>query len=100
MKEIADNKESKIPVIKAIVPPETPGTISAVPIQIPFKNKYQYSKIDFGPGEAMKAYFQDFEFEALSFLVFFKFTARFLGMHRDIFSSQTNNSFLLSTIKK
>ena len=30
---------SYIPVIKAIVPPETPGTTSAAPIAIPFKIK-------------------------------------------------------------
>ena len=28
-----------IPVIKAIVPPETPGIISAIPMKIPFKYK-------------------------------------------------------------
>ncbi len=28
-----------IPVIKAIVPPETPGIISAIPIKTPFKYK-------------------------------------------------------------
>ena len=30
---------SYIPVMKAIVPPETPGMISAIPIKIPFKYK-------------------------------------------------------------
>ena len=30
---------SYIPVIKAIVPPETPGIISAIPIKTPFKYK-------------------------------------------------------------
>ena len=30
---------SYIPVIKAIVPPETPGIISAIPMKKPFKNK-------------------------------------------------------------
>ena len=30
---------SYMPVIKAIVPPETPGIISAIPMKIPFKYK-------------------------------------------------------------
>ena len=35
---IAFIKRSYLPVIKAIVPPETPGTISADPIKRPLKN--------------------------------------------------------------
>ena len=33
------NNSSYMPEIKAIVPPETPGTTSAAPIAIPFKDK-------------------------------------------------------------
>ena len=34
---IPSNSGSKIPVINAIVPPDTPGTTSAAPIAIPLK---------------------------------------------------------------
>ena len=32
-------KRSKIPVIRAIVPPETPGITLAAPMAIPLKNR-------------------------------------------------------------
>ena len=40
------NNSSYIPVINAIVPPETPGTISAAPIAIPLSNNFKYSDFD------------------------------------------------------
>ena len=34
--EILDKRRSYIPIISAIVPPDSPGTIFAVPMKIPF----------------------------------------------------------------
>ena len=44
-----------MPVMKAIVPPETPGTISAVPIASPFPKRVRASLVDFGPGALFQA---------------------------------------------
>ena len=44
-----------MPVMKAIVPPETPGTISAVPITSPFPKRMRASLVDFGPGVLFQA---------------------------------------------
>ena len=46
-----------MPEIKATVPPETPGTISAVPMQKPFKNRIAWSEYVTGPEEAIQAFF-------------------------------------------
>ena len=44
-----------MPVMKAIVPPETPGMISAVPIKSPFPKRVRVSLVDFGPGALFQA---------------------------------------------
>ena len=44
-----------MPVMKAIVPPETPGMMSAVPIASPFPKRVRASLIDFGPGALFHA---------------------------------------------
>ena len=44
-----------MPVMKAIVPPETPGMMSAVPIASPFPKRVRASLVDFGPGALFQA---------------------------------------------
>ena len=44
-----------MPVMKAIVPPETPGMMSAVPIASPFPKRVRAFLIDFGPGALFQA---------------------------------------------
>ena len=44
-----------MPVMKAIVPPETPGMMSAVPIASPFPKRVRAALVDFGPGALFQA---------------------------------------------
>ena len=44
-----------MPVMKAIVPPETPGMMSEAPIASPFQKRVRTSLVDFGPGALFHA---------------------------------------------
>ena len=78
-----------MPDIKATVPPETPGTISAVPMKTPFKNRVTCSEYLTGPGEAIQAFLHVSGLEAKAEFCSF-FSVGFLGIRSKILLRQDN----------
>ncbi len=78
-----------MPDIKATVPPETPGTISAVPMKTPFKNRFACSEYLTGPGEAIQAFLHVSGLEAKA-EGFPLFSVVFWGLRSKILLTQEN----------